>query len=126
MNPDRESWLDPRPSAAGHALAPRPAGKARRTLVLFDNSKMSPPYERWRPIRDGMQQELERMGSVAIEYSDLLIEPLTEHAGRVARWVAAGVDGVVFGVCDAGVTQPTLTLAAAAEKAGIPTHRYTL
>ncbi len=114
-------WLDPRPRAAGHALAVRPAGKAKRTLVLFDNSKMSPPYERWRPIRDGMHEALQHMGSVVIEYSDLLMEPPTEYAARIAGWLAAGVDGVVFGVCDAGVTQPTLAHAAAAEKAGIPT-----
>ncbi len=118
---DGESWLDPRPRAAGHALAARPRPGTRRKLVLFDNSKMSAPYERGRPIRDAMHEVLQRMGSVTIEYSDLLIEPAADNAARVARWVADGVDGVVFGYCDAGVTQPTLTHAAAAEKAGIPT-----
>lgn len=118
---DNESWLDPRPRASGHALAARPRAGAKRTLVLFDNSKMSAPYERGRPIRDGMHEVLQRLGSVTIEYSDLLMEPAADNAARVARWVAAGVDGVVFGYCDAGVTQPTLTHAAAAERAGIPT-----
>lgn len=121
MGAGNEAWLDPRPRAAGHALAARPKPGTKRNLVLFDNSKMSAPYERGRPIRDGMQEVLQRMGAVTIEYSDLLIEPLADNAARIARWVADGVDGVVFGYCDAGVTQPTLTHAAAAEKAGIST-----
>lgn len=123
MNEIDEQWLDPRPVAAGHGLAARPGStkKGRRKLVLFDNSKMSAPYERWRPIRDGLEEALQQEGAVTIEYSDLLIEPQSAHAARVAGWLAAGVDGVVFGLCDAGVTQPTLSQAALAEKAGIPT-----
>ena len=121
MAAEAETWLDPRPVARGHGLAARPAGGMARTLVLFDNSKMSAPYERWRPIRDGLEESLATLGSVSIGYSDLLMEPQSAHAARIAEWVKAGVDGVVFGLCDAGVTQPTLSHAAAAEKAGIPT-----
>ena len=78
------TWLDPRPLAQGHALAPRPAPGAKRRIELFDNSKMSPPYHHWRPFRDGLQALLERMGEVRIVYSDLLMEPASAHASRIA------------------------------------------
>jgi hypothetical protein len=46
-------------------------------------------------------------------------EAAMRDAVEIAR--ADGIDGIVFGLCDAGVTLPTVLLASAAEKAGIPT-----
>ncbi len=116
-----EDWIDPRPVRAGAPLAARPdAGKARR-LVFFDNSKLSPPYDRWMPLAAPLLERLQSMGSVERAYADLLIEPVAKHAAWIEVWRTKGVDGVVFGLCDAGVTQPTLMLAAATEAAGIPT-----
>lgn len=73
------------------------------------------------PLVPPIQEALSQLGEVTREYSDVLTEPIANHASRVAAWRAAGVDGIFFGICDAGVTQPTLLLAAAAEAAGIPT-----
>lgn len=113
-------WLDPRPRGAAHPLAARSARAKRRKLVLLDNGKLAPPYDRWLPIRDALLAELRRLGEVVLEHCDLLADPVATHAPRVERWRAAGVEGVVFGLCDAGVTQPTVMHAAAAERAGIP------
>ncbi len=65
-------------------------------------------------------KELRSLGSVEQEARDLLAEPVAEHAAHVERWRRDGVDGVVFALCDAGVSAPTQMLAAAAEAAGIP------
>lgn len=117
---DSEDCLDPRPSAPARALAPRPPGTVARQLVFFDNGKLSPPYLRWMPVVEPLVEGLAALGSVRREGSDLLIEPVGEHAARVARWRTEGVDGVVFALCDAGVALPTLLHAAATEAAGIP------
>lgn len=115
------AWLDPRPQVAPGAIAPRPAARTGRKLVLFDNGKLSPPFHDLAPIRVALHTLLQALGSVTIETSDLLAEPLDKHATRVAAWRAAGIDGIVFALCDAGVTQTTVMQAAAAELAGIPT-----
>ncbi|MBI2526619.1 MAG: hypothetical protein HYV93_11605 [Candidatus Rokubacteria bacterium] len=120
MLPTAQNWLDPRPQPRGVALASRPSGSPRR-LVCFDNGKLSPPYHRWMPILPELVAQLERLGHVTVECSDLLSEPVADHAAHVARWQRSGIDGVVFALCDAGVTLPTVQLAAAAEAGGIPT-----
>ena len=118
---DHGAWLDPRPAIAGNALAARPASVRPRKLVLFDNGKIGPPYHHWAPVAQTLRTMLEAMGEVRLERRDLLVHPMTEHGPRVAQWLRDGIDGVVFALCDAGVTQPTVLQAVAAEKAGIPT-----
>jgi len=112
--------LDPRPTAAPVPLAARPGTRARR-LVLFDNGKLGPPYGRWMPALGPLHAMLAELGEVTLERSDLLMDDPESHRLRVDDWGERGIDGVVFGLCDAGVTQPTILLAAAAEAAGIPT-----
>ena len=38
------NWLDPRPAVAPGGIAPRKPAARDRTLVLFDNGKLSPPF----------------------------------------------------------------------------------
>lgn len=113
-------WLDPRPPRSERRPAPRSNAITGRRLVFFDNSKLSPPYDRYMPVVPPILARIESMGIVIREYSDLLIDPISNHAARIARWKEQGVDGVFFGLCDVGVTQPTLLHAVAAEAAGIP------
>lgn len=120
MNSLTLDWVDPRPLRTAQRLAPRRSETTGRRLVFFDNSKMSPPYERWMPLVPPILSRLRQMGEVQREYSDLLMEPVSRHAQRVDQWKAQGIDGIFFGLCDAGVVQPTLLLAAAAEARGIP------
>jgi hypothetical protein len=88
--------------------------------VFFDNGKLSPPYLRWVPMVEPILAGLRSLGRVTQEASDLLMEPVAQHAARIERWCREGIDGAVFALCDAGVGAPTLMLAAAAEAAGIP------
>ena len=114
------SWIDPRPMRVGARLAPRPAAGKLRTLVFFDNGKLSPPYDRWMPLVPPLMERLQAMGPVEGAYADLLTEPVANYVQWIAGWKARGVDGVVFGLCDAGVAGPTVMFAAACEAAGIP------
>lgn len=73
------------------------------------------------PILEAMRA----IGDVAIERADLLGSdvdiPDADRAEQQARlWARAGIDGVVFAMCDAGVTLPTVLFAAEAERHGIP------
>ncbi len=117
---DARKILDPRPRVSDAKLAARPSAPRRR-LVFFDNGKLSPPYDRWMPLVEPLIAELHKLGDVGREGCDLLSEPLSSHAQMIARWRERKIDGVVFGLCDAGVTLPTVLLAAATERAGIPT-----
>ncbi len=114
-----EECLDPRPTAHPQPLAQRPTGAGTRKLVFFDNGKLSAPYIRWTPVVAPLVAHLRTMGEVSQEYADLLLEPVAHHAQYIARWRQQNVDGVVFGLCDAGVVGPTLLFAAATEAAGI-------
>src|SRR5690606_17674516 len=106
------NWVDPRPRPSERALAPRKPASVSRRLVFFDNSKLSPPYDRWMPLVPPILSAMQGLGSMQKEYADLLMEPVARHAERVATWKEEGVDGIFFGLCDAGVVQPTLLLAA--------------
>mgnify|MGYP001555780039 CR=1 FL=1 len=82
--PETFDWIDPRPPLSGRRLAPRPGCGTPRHLVFFDNSKLSPPYDRWIPVVPPVLACLEGLGRVQREYSDLLLEPVAQHAERVA------------------------------------------
>lgn len=114
-------WIDPRPARAGAALAARPSTGAPRRLVFFDNSKLSPPYDRWMPLVPPLMERLRAMGGVENAYADLLTEPVARYPQWISEWRKKRIDGVVFGLCDAGVAGPTVMFAAAVEAAGIPT-----
>jgi len=114
------AWLDPRPPAPSTHPAARGRASGRR-LVFFDNGKLSPPYQHWLPIEAPLVASMRTLGDVERDGCDLLFESPARRAQRVAAWKQGGIDGIVFALCDAGVTQPTLALAAAAEQAGIPT-----
>jgi hypothetical protein len=87
-------------------------------LVLFDNGKVSTPYDHWAPLVAALRQGF---ADPVVERGDLLAEDLRRIADRARRWRADGVDGVVLMLCDAGVTVPTVLQAVAAERLGIRT-----
>jgi hypothetical protein len=118
--------VDPRiPSPAVYpSLAPRTGTLSGGTLMLFDNGKLAPEYGPYRAVFDVVRQVVsERYDDVRIlDHSDDLLRGHAARLTDLAAWVQQqGVGGVVFALCDWGVSQPTAILASELEARGIPT-----
>ena len=122
--------IDPRIPAPAQepSLAPRPASLDGRRVMLFDNGKLAPEYGSYHAIFDVIQEALaNRYDRVeVVEHTDDLLRGEVARLDDVARWVA-GLDmgGVIFALCDWGVSQPTALVAGALERMGIPTSVVT-
>ena len=64
----------------------------QRNLVLFDNSKLSPPYLRWIPLVEPLTSAMKTLGEITVETCDLLFEPPSNHARRISDWKKRGID----------------------------------
>jgi hypothetical protein len=116
-----DAWLDLRPVANSTPDAERRALRTGK-LVVFDNGKVSAPYDHWAPIVPELVSGVgTRFDAVRTEHADLLSASLDSMAARADQWVADGVDAVVLALCDAGVTIATVVQAAAAEARGVRT-----
>ncbi len=118
--------VDPRgvSRVAPVSLAPRPAPRAGARILLFDNSKLDPAYGPYHAIAETIAAELgPRIGEVRFEELALdLMRVDRPGLARVARELAGReLAGVVIGLCDSGVTQPSILLAAELERSGVPT-----
>ncbi|MGH3757537.1 hypothetical protein [Actinophytocola sp.] len=124
MTGDRVGWIDPRPAKPS---LPRPAARranGRRRVLVFDNGKLSPPYTHWTalraPLTGGLAAPRDEV-EIVTDTVDLLEPTAGDPCDIVDHWRRQGVSDAVLLLCDVGVTQPTIALAAAAERAGIPT-----
>jgi len=106
------------------ALAPRPQSLSGRTVMLFDNGKLAPAYGPYYAVFDVLRDILaQRFDDVQlVEHTDDLLRGDAARLSELAAWVAAhDVAGVVFALCDWGVSQPTAIVAAELERLGVPT-----
>jgi hypothetical protein len=92
--------------------------------MLFDNGKLAPEYGPYGAVFDVVRQGIsQRYQDVELlEHSDDLLRGEASRLSEVADWVAGQqVAGVVFALCDWGVSQPTAILAAHLEARGVAT-----
>jgi hypothetical protein len=105
-------------------LAPRPATLDGARVLLFDNGKLDPAYGPYHAIAETVARGLgARAPGLAVEEvaRDLLSLDRPGIA-RLAREIAGrNVTGTVIALCDSGVTQPSILLAAELERHGVPT-----
>jgi hypothetical protein len=105
-------------------LSRRPAGFAGRKVLLFDNGKMSPPHEGFTAVPAVLGAALAAAAAdvtVTRMTRDLLIGDGRVAAAAADAIAAAGVDGVIIGLLDQGVSQASVLFAADLERRGIPT-----
>ena len=118
--------VDPRisPPSRVEVLAPRPESLSGRTVMLFDNGKLGPDYGPYGVLLERVEAALRsRFDDVdVVHYCDDLLRGQGERLDGLAKSLAdLGVSGVVFALCDWGVSQPTAILAARLEALGVPT-----
>ncbi len=118
--------VDPRPPAGPRSGRParRPESLSEGRVLLWDNGKLDPGFGKYRAVFDVLR------GRLTAAFADLVIEERTQDLlvggldrldGLVAELAAHRPAGVIFALCDTGVSQPTVILAARLEAAGIPT-----
>lgn len=116
--------LDPRMPAPEMAkLAPRHSVRAVHSVTMLDNGKIAGGCASYAAMFDVIADELTTRWTVGVQrrVADLLtadLPQLEQLASDLARERPAGV---VIGVGDWGVTQPTAVVAVALEKRGVPT-----
>lgn len=118
--------MDPRGVPPGQplALAPRRASWQGAKIALLDNGKLAPEYGPFGALYEVLEGALaERLGAVVLRLArDLLLGPEEAVIAQAAQEIrAAGGEGVVLALGDAGVTQRTARLAMELEKEGLPT-----
>jgi hypothetical protein len=118
--------VDPRGTARVQPvrLAPRPATLDRARILLFDNGKLDPAYGPYRAIADTIAAALvARATGVSVDElgRDLLKVDRPAIATLAGEIVRGSYTGAVIALCDSGVTQPSMLLAAALERGGVPT-----
>lgn len=118
--------VDPRICPPGQvpALAPRAQTLSGRRVMLFDNGKLGADYGPYGVLFERVSAALHaRFSDVQIvTHTDDLLRGNLERLDEVAKWVVGQqVSGVVFALCDWGVSQPTAILAARLEALGVPT-----
>lgn len=122
--------IDPRMPAPADPpeLAARPPTLAGARVLLFDNGKLAPEYGPYGAIFDVVRADLaERFGDVqTVDHTDDLLRGESARLDAVADAVADQKPaGVVFALCDWGVSQPTAIVAARLERLGVPTSVVT-
>lgn len=118
--------VDPRirPPERTPVLAARPESLSRNRVMLFDNGKLDAEYGPYGVLFERVAAALQaRFDDVQIvEHSEDLLRGKLDRLDEIAGWVVGQeVSGVVFGLCDWGVSQPTAILAARLEALGVPT-----
>lgn len=119
-----ETILDPRGEfrRTPATLAQRPSSLQGKTVLLFDNTQLTTQLPAYGPIFRWLEPVLcDEYGATCTHRSrNLLKEPRGGLATLAEEIAAAGVDGVVIALCNAGITQPTSLFAAELERRGIP------
>jgi hypothetical protein len=118
--------VDPRIPTPQHApaLAKRTGSLDGQRVLLFDNGKLAPEYGPYGAVFDVVRQAIsERYADVTlVDHADDLLRGEASRLTEVADWVVEqDIDGVVFALCDWGVSQPTAILAAQLEERGVAT-----
>jgi hypothetical protein len=101
---------------------PAPCGQAR--ILLFDNGKLDPHYGAYHVLFDELARRIpaELPGASTTEWGIDLLDLGAHGVAQVRDTICGlGVDGVVLAICDWGVSQTTVLLAAELEAAGLPT-----
>lgn len=115
--------VDPRGASrvAKVSLAPRPIPRQGARILLFDNSKLDPVFGPYHAIAETITADLGAlMPAVRFEARSQDLMRL-DRPGLVREVADGGGAGVVFALCDSGVTQPSIVLAAEFERDGLPT-----
>ncbi len=118
--------VDPRipPARQEKILGTRRESMSGRKVMLFDNGKMGSDYGPYSALFERVSAALRsRFDDVeVIHYSEDLLRAKEDRLEDLARWIAdQDVSGVVFALCDWGVSQPTAILAARLEALNVPT-----
>lgn len=105
-------------------LAPRHGSLNGRRVLLFDNGKLTPSHGEHRALFDVLTKELTTRytGIELITRSqDLLVEHVEDLAAITEEVVGLGATDVIFALCDFGISQLNVKLAAELEARMIPT-----
>jgi hypothetical protein len=118
----------PRPVATRTA-ARRPTSYDGARIVVFDNGKLGSEYGSLAVIAPTLRAGLAAAlpGATLLDRRDDLLAGGVDRCAELADSLAAeGVSAVVLGLCDWGVSLPTVLLAAELEARGVPTSTVAL
>lgn len=106
----------------GILLAPGLEALSQRRILLLSNGKLRREYGPYGEIETALAPLVERVTGRDLGVDEIdLLKGDSESLGGIATAISAAAEGVVLALCDWGVTQPSVMLAALLEEAGVPT-----